>query len=79
MRSNKTGKELKGSDITHSLSVEVFESTLANRCEWYRLLSGIAEDLEQNNGRDKEHIFALFGTIVSLSHRSKKNKSASPN
>ncbi|OKL58418.1 putative polyketide synthase [Talaromyces atroroseus] len=59
MRSNKTSKELRHSGIITSLSLEVLESTLANRCEWYDLLSVMADKLDETG---KEHTFALFGT-----------------
>jgi acyl transferase domain-containing protein/acyl carrier protein len=59
MRSNKTSNELRNSEITTSISLEVLESTLANRCEWYDLLGGMADDLDKEG---KEHTFALFGT-----------------
>lgn len=62
LRSNKSGMELRNADHSHSLSIEVLENTLANKCEWYILLNGMAEDLEKTRSADKEHTFVLFGT-----------------
>ncbi|KAE8552407.1 hypothetical protein EYB25_006301 [Talaromyces marneffei] len=62
LRSNKTGKELRSSATTASLSIEVLENTLANKCEWYNLLNGMAKDLDAISRTEKEHTFALFGT-----------------
>ncbi|KAF7944492.1 hypothetical protein EAE96_010883 [Botrytis aclada] len=55
MRSNKTGKLLKDESLSH----EAVQTILASRCEWYTLLTELAEDLEKS-GR-KSHIFATFG------------------
>ncbi|KAI7976452.1 hypothetical protein EIK77_003267 [Talaromyces pinophilus] len=62
LRSNKSGKELRNADTTISLSIEVLENTLANKCEWYNLLNGMADDLDKISRTDKEYTFALFGT-----------------
>jgi acyl transferase domain-containing protein/acyl carrier protein len=62
LRSNKSGKELRNAATPTSLSIEVLENTLANKCEWYNLLNGMAEDLDQISRTDKAHTFALFGT-----------------
>ncbi|KAF5871074.1 putative polyketide synthase protein [Botrytis fragariae] len=55
MRSNKTGKLLEHESLSH----EAVQTILASRCEWYTLLTELAEDLEKR-GR-KSHVFATFG------------------
>ncbi|RAL60849.1 hypothetical protein DID88_010174 [Monilinia fructigena] len=55
MRSNKTGKMLDDESLSH----EAVDTILASRCEWYILLTELADDLE-NTGR-KSHVFATFG------------------
>lgn len=55
MRSNKTGKMLDNESLSH----EAVDTILASRCEWYILLTELADDLE-STGR-KSHVFATFG------------------
>ncbi|QSZ37813.1 hypothetical protein DSL72_008913 [Monilinia vaccinii-corymbosi] len=55
MRSNKTGKMLSNESLSH----EAVDTILASRCEWYSLLTELADDLE-GTGR-KSHVFATFG------------------
>ncbi|KAB8291846.1 hypothetical protein EYC80_006628 [Monilinia laxa] len=55
MRSNKTGKMLDDESLSH----EAVDTILASRCEWYILLTELADDLE-STGR-KSHVFATFG------------------
>jgi malonyl CoA-acyl carrier protein transacylase len=55
VRSNLSGKLLSNCSLTH----EAINTILASRCEWYRLLKEVAQDL---TGSDTDwHTFALFG------------------
>lgn len=54
-RSNKTGDVLTEGSLTH----EIVDTILASRCEWYKLLTGLAEDLDLSGRRS--HTFATFG------------------
>ncbi|KAF7898017.1 uncharacterized protein EAF01_008983 [Botrytis porri] len=55
MRSNKTGKLLENESLSH----EAVHTILASRCEWYTLLTNLADDLEKS--ARKSHVFATFG------------------
>ncbi|KAI4669819.1 Type I Iterative PKS [Alternaria viburni] len=55
VRSNLDGSLLHDCSLTH----EAINTILASRCEWYRLLKGVAQDLA-GSGTDA-HTFALFG------------------
>jgi malonyl CoA-acyl carrier protein transacylase len=55
VRSNLDGKPLRHGSLTH----EAINTILASRCEWYRLLQNVAQDLAAS-GTDV-HTFALFG------------------
>ncbi|KAG9187871.1 hypothetical protein G6011_05742 [Alternaria panax] len=55
VRSNLNGKLLDDCSLTH----EAINTILASRCEWYRLLKEVAQDLV-GSGTDS-HTFALFG------------------
>ncbi|KAH5404703.1 hypothetical protein HBI32_163190 [Parastagonospora nodorum] len=55
VRSNLNGKLLIDCSLTH----EAINTILASRCEWYRLLKEVAQDLA-GSGTDC-HTFALFG------------------
>jgi hypothetical protein len=55
VRSNLNGKLLDNCSLTH----EAINTILASRCEWYRLLKEVAQDLT-GSGTDA-HTFALFG------------------
>ena len=55
VRSNKTGELIENCSLTH----EVINTILASRCEWYTLLTKLAEDLDLTGRRS--HTFATFG------------------
>ncbi|KAM0172578.1 hypothetical protein ACHAPF_007314 [Botrytis cinerea] len=55
MRSNRTGHLFENESLSH----EAVQTILASRCEWYTLLTELADDLEKS-GR-KSHVFATFG------------------
>lgn len=55
VRSTLDGKLLDSCSLTH----EVINTILASRCEWYRLLEEVAQDLAKSN--TDTHTFALFG------------------
>nr|AOO87096.1 polyketide synthase [Alternaria alternantherae] len=55
VRSNLNGKLLENCSLTY----EAINTILASRCEWYRLLKEVAQDLT-GSGTDS-HTFALFG------------------
>lgn len=55
LRSNKTGEKLIEGSLTH----EAIETILASCCQWYDLLKGVSQDL-QNSGA-QSHLFASFG------------------
>ncbi|KAL5000327.1 hypothetical protein BDV10DRAFT_183395 [Aspergillus recurvatus] len=57
VRSNKTG-QLVGKGI--SLTEEVVETALVSCCEWYNVMSGLAEDLQSTG--ESAHTVILFGT-----------------
>lgn len=55
IRSNRTGKRLGGSSLTH----EVITTILSSRCEWYELLKGVSSDLA--NSGHQAHLLLNFG------------------
>ncbi|KAF7889246.1 hypothetical protein EAF00_009546 [Botryotinia globosa] len=55
MRSNKTGRLLEKEFLSH----EAVQTILASRCEWYILLTELADELEKSGKRS--HVFATFG------------------
>ncbi|KAF7886672.1 uncharacterized protein EAF02_003319 [Botrytis sinoallii] len=55
MRSNKTGRLLENESLSH----EAIQTILASRCEWYTLLTELADELEKSGKRS--HVFATFG------------------
>ena len=55
VRSNKTGDLITEGSLTH----EIVSVILASRCEWYTLLTGLANDLDLSGRRT--HTFATFG------------------
>ena len=55
VRSNKTGDLITEGSLTH----EIVNVILASRCEWYKLLTELAKDLDLSGRRT--HLFATFG------------------
>ena len=55
VRSNRNGDLLIEGSLTH----EVVRVILASRCEWYKLLTELAKDLDLSGRRS--HVFATFG------------------
>ncbi|KAK3713681.1 hypothetical protein LTR37_008375 [Vermiconidia calcicola] len=56
VRSNKTGDVLCSGSLSH----EVLESALVQRCEWYSVVTALAEDL--SNTGEPTHKIIMFGT-----------------
>ena len=56
VRSNKTGEVLR----TVPLSREVLEGALVRRCEWYHIVTALAEDLSKTG--ESAHKVVMFGT-----------------
>ncbi|KAH7012371.1 BcPKS16, polyketide synthase [Macrophomina phaseolina] len=55
VRSNGDGQPLENSSLTH----EAVYTILASRCEWYKLLTEVANDLQKTGV--ESHTFALYG------------------
>ena len=55
VRSNITGQVISKGSLVH----EIVDTILASRCEWYTLMTELAQDLDATG--NKSHIFALFG------------------
>ncbi|KAE8372514.1 hypothetical protein BDV26DRAFT_297794 [Aspergillus bertholletiae] len=56
VRSNTTGNVVTGVSLTR----EVVRATLVLRCEWYKLLTSLSQELFHTGST--EHMFAIFGT-----------------
>ncbi|KAJ0165997.1 Conidial yellow pigment biosynthesis polyketide synthase [Colletotrichum tanaceti] len=67
VRSNRTGESLVGESEGHHhhhdmmpLSQEIIETVLTSRCDWSRVVRGLAQDLAQKS-KEKRHSLVLLG------------------